>query len=381
MRYLLLHLLLLCAFQITAQSPMITEIHYDNNYDQTDPFGIDSIEYVEIYINDPQPALTDFVIARYDPDSGDPSIANFANSRDLTTTLRTESTPNGMYYVVEFQDSTFFGFPTGGINDGESGLALVELGTPNIVHQFWRYETCDPFTAVDGPAAGAESDAITTDFSRACGAAGVSLVQMNSALSTYRSIQQNGFGDWYLASNTSRMSPLENAQNVPVELLDFSGKRIGAHIDLQWSTASEVNNDYFEIQHSTNGVEFRRLAQIQGVGESSDTQEYEYLHRNTMQSYNYYRLIQHDYNGVSEIIGNIVVTSQADTEIVVYPSTTDHVINVDGAKIDAQIEIYDSSGSRVISTTIKGETIDVSSLRSGIYFVRIENKMLRFSKI
>ena len=162
-RLILLVVAALYVCSLSAQPPMITEISYDNSYDQDDPFGIDSIEFVEIYLPNPQPTdLSKWIVAAYDGDNSDNTVANWYKSRNLqTNTIFSQPTPNGMYYIVEFPDSTFFSFPIGGINDSDDGIALIEEGTPNIVHQFWRYESCVAFTAADGPAMGASSSSIT----------------------------------------------------------------------------------------------------------------------------------------------------------------------------------------------------------------------------
>ena len=67
---------------------------------------------------------------------------------------------------------------------------------------------------------------------------------------------------------------------VPVELLDFSGEiQAGGNL-LQWTTATEINNDFFSLYHSTDGVHFEAIAEIDGRGTSSQTQHYQFLHRN-----------------------------------------------------------------------------------------------------
>lgn len=381
-RFILLIVAILYVFSLSAQPPMITEISYDNNYDQDDPFGIDSIEYVEVYLPNPQPAdLSQWRVVSYNASSSDNSVAEFEFTRDLlNNTIRSQATPNGMYYVVEFPDSTFFGFPLGGIRDGQDGLALVELGSPNTVYQFWRYETCDPFTAVDGPAMGATSNSITQDFSRVCGSPGASLVQMNSALQTDRTLQQNGFGDWYLGLNTSRMIPLENAQNVPVELISFEGERRAKNVELTWSTASETNNDYFDVTHSSNGVEFTSIGRIKGTGESTAIQDYQFTHRNANAGFNYYRLIQHDFDGTQENVGQIVVKGLPDSDIYIYPTRVSQELIIKGLERPSDASIYDISGNLITSFVNVQNTIDVSTLNNGMYFLKVGEQIMKFIK-
>ncbi len=378
-RIFLITLILGGVLGLSAQGPLITEISYDNNYDQDDPFGIDSIEYVEVYINNPQPTdLTSFIVATYNPDSGDNTVANLHKWRNLEDTLRTWATPNGKYYVVEFPDSTFFDFPIGGMNDGQNGVALIEVGTPNIVHQFWRYETCEDFTAADGPATGATSDPITTDFSRVCGSSGVSLVQMNSALSTFVTLQQNGFGDWELAANTSRIAPLENDSNVPVELINFDAFRKETNVKLEWSTASEVNNAYFEVLYSTNGVDYKAIGQVDGKGESSERTSYDFLHLNVESDINYYKLSQYDYDGKSEMFDAVLVRMANENSISIYPTVAFDYIQVEGANFSDDYIILGVDGRILQKANMNSTPIDVSFLNNGTYFLKIGDVVKRF---
>lgn len=374
--------LLFCAASF-AQGPLITEISYDNNYDQNSPFGIDSTEYVEIYLPDPQPTdLTSFRIATYDEVSGTPTDAEVAFVKDLTDTLRTWKTPNGKYYVIEFIDSSFFGFPVGGMRDGEDGVALIEIGTPNIVHQFWRYETCTNFTAIDGPALGAISDPITTDFSRTCGSSGVSLVQMNSALSTNRSLQQNGFGDWGLGLNSAQMPPLENSQNVPVEMMYFNVNNVSDYVNLTWATAQEYDNDYFSIRHSRDGKKFREIALVDGKGNYTGESRYAYKHEGLEKGRHYYQIRQVDYNGVYEDfdIRSVDLKSQ-ESSIIAIPSSTQSDFRLSNIEEGTEVSIFNINGQLVKHLYYSDDRVDVSELTNGLYIIHVKEQVLRINKL
>jgi len=382
MRYLLnLSLLLLFGFAAFSQGPLITEIHYDNNYDQYDPFGIDSIEHVEIYLPDPQPAdLTSFQIITYNQIPGDTTMADVGYTRDLEDTLRTWKTPNGKYYVIEFVDSTFFGFPAAGINDGPHGVALVELGSPNIVHQFWRYETCEDFTAINGSAVGAISNPITTDFSRACGSSGVDLVQMNSAMATNRSIQQNGFGDWdAMEPISSRQAPLENNDNVPVEMMFFRVNLDKDYTFLSWATAQEFDNDYFIIYHSTDGKNFEEIGKVDGKGNYTGESRYDFRHYTQENGRHYYQIRQVDYNGQYEDfeIRSVLIDNQKD--IIATPTATSANFKLTNIEQGTMITIFDFQGREVIKQRYEG-AINVSDLANGVYQVKVNNQIIRIIK-
>ncbi|MEX0811489.1 MAG: DUF2341 domain-containing protein [Chitinophagales bacterium] len=69
---------------------------------------------------------------------------------------------------------------------------------------------------------------------------------------------------------------------------------------LTWETYTEINNDYFTIEHSTDGSAFAPIGKVQGAGNSTDILSYEFLHENAEQGENYYRLKQTDYDGQFE---------------------------------------------------------------------------------
>lgn len=84
---------------------------------------------------------------------------------------------------------------------------------------------------------------------------------------------------------------------LPVELISFEGQNQGVENVLSWTTASEKNNDYFTLQHSTNGVDWTNIEDIPGAGTTSEMQFYSTTHRDFDAEINYYRLIQVDYDG------------------------------------------------------------------------------------
>ena len=92
------------------------------------------------------------------------------------------------------------------------------------------------------------------------------------------------FSQFIVSSTTS---PL------PITLLEFTAKRISNEdVRLDWKTATEINNLGFEIESSRDGVNFEKIAFVDGAGNSVDIRSYDYTHRNTEVAY--YRLKQID---------------------------------------------------------------------------------------
>lgn len=84
---------------------------------------------------------------------------------------------------------------------------------------------------------------------------------------------------------------------LPIELLSFEGVAYDNSIELLWTTASEINNDYFEIQRSTDAENFETIGTISGAGTSSTEIDYSFDDNDPETGINYYRLKQVDYDG------------------------------------------------------------------------------------
>ncbi|MBL0102387.1 MAG: hypothetical protein IPP51_00605 [Bacteroidetes bacterium] len=82
----------------------------------------------------------------------------------------------------------------------------------------------------------------------------------------------SSFGAYYYIDDISitLISPL------PVELLSFEGKNVNHKNELNWSTATEINNDRFEIEKSTDGILFYMIGQVSGNGTKSCRSDYQF---------------------------------------------------------------------------------------------------------
>ena len=190
---------------------------------------------------------------------------------------------------------------------------------------------------------------------------------------------------------------------LPVELVEFTGNWQKTHAALTWATAQETRSNGFEIQRSFDGKTFEKLGFVKSLGQSVQKQDYWFndydLAKNPQ--YAYYRLKQIDDNGDYSYSKTIIVTPEnVQNDWKIYPNPTKNTevsIAYDGNKEeDIQIEWLDMMG-RIRQTSVqqvaKGQNIfnaNVSSLESGVYFVRIHSitgaaskteKTIRFVKL
>ena len=129
------------------------------------------------------------------------------------------------------------------------------------------------------------------------------------------------------SANSSYIT-LTVTQALPIELLYLRGKSNGDGNLIEWSTATEQNNDYFTLFWSDNGFEFLPIMKMPGAGNSIMTIKYEYLDENPSRGVNYYTLRQTDYDGKYKDSDIISVQSDRDSEKIIVNCT-----NVLGQKV------------------------------------------------
>jgi len=94
---------------------------------------------------------------------------------------------------------------------------------------------------------------------------------------------------------------------LPIELLSFNIK-VENEVKITWETASEVNNNYFSIEHSYDGNNFEIIAHIKGAGNSNSYIKYNYIQGLPKIGTSYYRLKSIDFDGKVECSKTLAVT-------------------------------------------------------------------------
>ncbi|MBK9637912.1 MAG: T9SS type A sorting domain-containing protein [Bacteroidetes bacterium] len=140
---------------------------------------------------------------------------------------------------------------------------------------------------------------------------------------------------------------------LPVSLTNFTGKRTKENIQLEWFTLSEKNNDYFDVERSSNGLEFQYRGRINGFGTSNTVHRYHFTDTDDETPILYYRLQQFDFDG-SNATSHIIALPRSgknDFEASIYPNPSDgslQVIRALGVKGMLSLTITDLGG-RIIS--------------------------------
>ena len=175
-------------------------------------------------------------------------------------------------------------------------------------------------------------------------------------------------------SLTAEMTATTLCSTLPIELVDFKGRTNELNeVVLNWTTASETNNAWFDIEHSTDGLSFKSIQRLPGAGHSSELIDYEYIDKNPEQGVNYYRLKQTDYDGTyadSEVI-RVVVTRPVN-RLKVYPNPSQGQIYVEGLFAPGgSLVLYDMDGRQRYRQTLPQstavQTLTIQGLAPGVY--------------
>ena len=84
---------------------------------------------------------------------------------------------------------------------------------------------------------------------------------------------------------------------LPIELLSFSGNSLDDANILEWTTSTELDNDYFIVERSSNGSDFEEIQKVDGAGNSNSAISYSIRDNDPLNGINYYRLKQTDFSG------------------------------------------------------------------------------------
>lgn len=164
---------------------------------------------------------------------------------------------------------------------------------------------------------------------------------------------------------------------VPVELVDFYGIQRDKNVTLSWETASESNNQGFEIQHSVDGEKWNKIGFKEGEESTAQFYKYEFIHDLPKNGANYYRLKQLDNNGKFEY-SPIINVPISNNDISISPNPTTDFIRLNNFS-GGKIKIYDTSGRIVKEEFISGEEVNMSNFPKGVYFIQILSEHELFS--
>ncbi|MES2589640.1 MAG: T9SS type A sorting domain-containing protein [Bacteroidota bacterium] len=172
-------------------------------------------------------------------------------------------------------------------------------------------------------------------------------------------------------------SPVSGVIILPIELASFEVETLeSGYNKLKWITASERNSDYFEIEKSTNGIDFYSIGKVDAKGNSTEKLSYYEFDKALNSSETYYRLKLLDLNASYTYSNVVSVKNKFSKELTVYPNPSqDGLFNLENFDAFDLVSVYSNEGvlieERKIDSNLK---LDLSQLKNGIYHLKISNK-------
>jgi hypothetical protein len=197
-------------------------------------------------------------------------------------------------------------------------------------------------------------------------------------------------GNFYWGSINGTVTPL------PVELISFTAVLKFDIVELKWSTASELNNDHFTIERSTDLENFDVVATIPGNGTSNVIHHYNTLDPSPVYGRSYYRLKQTDYDGKYSYSDVRLIDYEGPkfSSLRAYPNPltgANLTIVITGLKDQTTVPvvIYNVQGQIVFEQTFQVETpgvlkqeIEITErLRSGLYIIKAGQTLQLMQKL
>ncbi len=174
-------------------------------------------------------------------------------------------------------------------------------------------------------------------------------------------------------------SPIGPCFALPLTWLSFSGQSLNGTVPLQWTTTNEVNNAFFDIEKSNDGLAFETVASVNAVAKSGATQNtYTYTDTNPF-AVGYYRIAQIDLGGQRSYSHTIQVGTTDANAFDASHYTTGNFINIqtlNAAPGNATIDLYNVVGQQLLSEKITlspaQHTYQINKpAQPGIYLLRI----------
>jgi plastocyanin len=179
--------------------------------------------------------------------------------------------------------------------------------------------------------------------------------------------------------------------SLAVELLSLRGEVLNNGNLLHWETASEINNAYFTVLRSTNGVNYEKVGDVAGAINSNTIRSYDLLDSAAPAGLSYYRLSQTDVDGTTKIVGNLTLTrdnAHLDINNLQPVPAIDQVMvsfSVPKAQV-VTLQLFNAIGQLVYSAPFAAtaganqQSIDLSNMASGVYAITLSSQDARVVK-
>lgn len=176
---------------------------------------------------------------------------------------------------------------------------------------------------------------------------------------------------------------------LPLTLVSFTAQNINSKVHLQWSTASEFNNDYFSVQRSSDGVAIKDILKVAGAGTSQLSHHYAVIDDQPLAGKVLYRLKQTDFDGKTQYSNFISLTATLTDETKIFPNPFMASLRISLSTLSQHnncvLRLFNTLGQQLIKMPIVSvhTIIKTDQFVSGLYFYTItsDNETIRSGSI
>jgi Secretion system C-terminal sorting domain len=169
----------------------------------------------------------------------------------------------------------------------------------------------------------------------------------------------------------------QSGSPLPVELIFFDALKHNGSVELNWATASQLNFDYFSVEHSAEGLQWNEIKRIKGKGTTENKDEYNLKTVKSLVGNNYYRLKMIDLDGTFEYSKVLKVTIEEPMLVSIYPNPIrqSDVVSVElnfTPNEGDRIAVYNVYGTELLSLPIYVTKIQlpISDFKEGAYVIK-----------
>lgn len=176
---------------------------------------------------------------------------------------------------------------------------------------------------------------------------------------------------------------------LPIELIQFELENMENKIAINWSTTSEKNTDYFLVERSGDGMNWKKIVKEKAAENSATIVYYEKSDEAPLSGVSYYRLKIVDRDSAftySEI--RSVERIKKEPHVMLFPNPSKGIVTIEYESYTVSYEIYDVNGKKMkphINENLQNKiSLDFSNLQKGMYFINIytsENNQYVYNKV
>lgn len=179
---------------------------------------------------------------------------------------------------------------------------------------------------------------------------------------------------------------------LPIKLVSFDAvaKPALQQVQTTWATSLEIDNDYFTVERSADGVNFNEVGRVSGNGTTTTTHNYRFIDIKPLMGLSYYRLKQTDFDGDYTYSHTVAVTMTEDGALRMYPNPTDNQVHIAVSNPGSfvHVAIHDINGRTMFEQNYAGNNGDdqivmlelKDLLASGIYIVNVTTNGTSFKQ-